>query len=59
MYLAAQYRDLMAEDREFDVLGSVIAGELRQHLQYLAQQQVHQRSGHDRDRRSNFDTDLA
>jgi hypothetical protein len=37
----------MAQDQEFDVLGAVVAGELGQHLQHLAQQQVHQRRAHD------------
>jgi hypothetical protein len=36
----------MAEDQEFDVVGSAVAGELGQHLQHLAQQQVHQRGVH-------------
>jgi hypothetical protein len=46
VYLAAQHRHLVAEDQEFDVLGSAVAGELGQHLQHLAQQQVNQRSAH-------------
>jgi hypothetical protein len=27
LYLSAKYRDLMAQDQDFDVLGAVIAGE--------------------------------
>ena len=58
VYLSAQHRDLVTEDQEFDVFGAAIAGELGQHLQHLAYQQVHQRSAHGRDRRSCLD-DLA
>lgn len=36
----------MAGDEEFDIFGSVVASELSQHLQHLAQQQVYQRTGH-------------
>jgi hypothetical protein len=46
-YLSAQHCDLVAQDQQFDVLGAVVAGELSQHLQHLAQQQVHQRRAHD------------
>ena len=48
VYLAAEHRDLVAQDEEFDVLGAVVAGELGQHLQHLAQEQVHQRHAHGR-----------
>jgi hypothetical protein len=37
----------MAQDQQFDVLGAAITGELGQHLQHLAQQQVYQRRAHD------------
>jgi hypothetical protein len=37
VHLSAQHRHLMAEDQEFDVLGSAVAGPLRQHLQHLGQ----------------------
>jgi hypothetical protein len=47
VYLSAEHRDLVAQDQQFDVLGAVIAGQLGQHLQHLAQQQVHQRCAHD------------
>jgi hypothetical protein len=46
VYLPAQHRDLVAQYQEFDVFGSAVAGELGQHLQHLAQKQVHQRSAH-------------
>jgi hypothetical protein len=46
VYLAAGHRDLVAEYKEFDVLGSAVAGQLGQHLQRLAQQQVQHRSAH-------------
>jgi hypothetical protein len=46
MYLPAQHRHLMPQNQEFDVLGPAVAGELGQHLQHLADQQVHQRSAH-------------
>jgi hypothetical protein len=46
VYLAAQHRDPVAEDQEFDVFGAAVAGELGQHLQHLAGNQAHQRSAH-------------
>jgi hypothetical protein len=36
-YLSAEHRDLVAQDQQLDVLGAVVAGELGQHLQHLAQ----------------------
>jgi hypothetical protein len=59
VYLAAEHRHLVAEYQEFDILGSAIAGELGQHLQHLAKQQVHQRSAHRQDPRSHRDADLT
>jgi hypothetical protein len=50
--LPAQHRDFVAEDQEFDVLGSAITGELGRHLQHLLQQQVRQGSAHGGDRRA-------
>jgi hypothetical protein len=46
MHLPAQHRDLMPQHEQFDVLRTAVAGELGQHLQDLAQEQVHQRSRH-------------
>jgi hypothetical protein len=46
VHLAAEHRHLVAQHEEFDVLGSAVSGELGQHLQNLAQQQVHQRRAH-------------
>jgi hypothetical protein len=46
VYLAAQHCHLVAKDQEFDVFGFAVAGGLGQHLQHLAQQEVHQRSAH-------------
>jgi hypothetical protein len=40
--LSAEHCDLMTQDQEFDVLGAVVAGELVQYLQRLAQKQVYQ-----------------
>ena len=51
VHLAAQHRDLMAENQQFDVLRATITGQLCQHLQDLAEQKVHQRSAHVLDRR--------
>jgi hypothetical protein len=45
-YLAAQHRYLMAEHQDLHILGPIVAGELGQHLQDLAKQQVHQRRAH-------------
>jgi hypothetical protein len=36
----------MAQHQDFHVLGPAVPGELGQHLQNLAQQQVHQRRAH-------------
>jgi hypothetical protein len=46
VHLAAQHRHLVAQHQELDVLGSAVAGDLGQHLQDLAKQQVHKRRGH-------------
>ena len=59
MHLPAQHRHLMAEHQQFDVLGPAVAGELGQHLQHLAQQQVHQRSAHGLHRAGHAGVDLA
>jgi hypothetical protein len=48
-----------AQHQEFDVLGSAVAGELGQHLQHLAQQQVHQRHVHARQRDSHRIVDVG
>ncbi|MGW4464743.1 hypothetical protein [Micromonospora sp. NPDC004704] len=45
-HLAAQHRHLMAEHQDLHILGPLVAGELGQHLQDLAKQQVHQRRAH-------------
>jgi hypothetical protein len=52
VYLPAEHGDLVAQHEEFDVRGAVVAGELGQHLQHLARQQVHQRHAHDGQRDS-------
>jgi hypothetical protein len=46
LYLPAQHLHLVAEYQEFDVFSAAVAGELDQHLQHLAQEQVYQRSAH-------------
>ena len=46
MDLPTQYRHLMPSDKQLDILGATVAGELGQHLQDLAQQQLHQRRVH-------------
>ena len=46
-HLPAQYRDLITQDQQLDILGAAVPGELGQHLHQLAQQQVHQRRVHD------------
>jgi len=38
VHLAAQHRDLMAQNQEFDVLSAAVTGELGQHPQDLAEQ---------------------
>jgi hypothetical protein len=50
VYLAAEHRDLVAQHEESDVLGVVVAGELGQHFQHLAQEQEPQLHAHDRQR---------
>jgi hypothetical protein len=57
--LPAQDRDLMAQHEQFDVFRAAVAGELGEHLQDLAQEQVHQRGCHALDRRRCGWADLA
>jgi hypothetical protein len=37
LYLSAQYSDLVAQDQDFDIFGTVVAGELGHHLQHPTQ----------------------
>jgi hypothetical protein len=46
VHLAAQHCHLVAEYQDLDILGAAVAGELGQHLQDLAQEELHQRGGH-------------
>ena len=46
VHLTPQHRHLVAQHQQLDVLRPTVPGKLGQHSQDLAQQQVHQRSGH-------------
>jgi hypothetical protein len=46
VHLAAQHRHLVAEYQYLHILGPAITGDLGQHLQNLAKQQVHKGRGH-------------
>ncbi|MEU7873143.1 hypothetical protein [Dactylosporangium sp. NPDC049140] len=51
MHLSAQHCQLMPQHQQLDVLRATVPGELREHLQNLTQEQVHQRGCHGLDRR--------
>jgi hypothetical protein len=51
VHLPAQHRHLMPQNQQLHVLGAAVAGQLRQHLQELTQDNVGQRGCHGPDRR--------